>query len=290
MSLPKTRSGRTTSLRESDLRLSESERIEGAGSWDAIEWTKVDPVSRSVPQGLQQFLLEAEQIIVENLDVLRLLLEVICDVLREGDCGIETLIAVWFNLRYLIVAKDGESTCRLMVKACHSMSMNLNVLFGSFKITVQNRIGYGVVLVNTDEAGTLFVTNFRLLFLSDGSRSIIGLGTIPLATIEKFSKTVMKLPSAPRQVDKTPSQRLLQVIGKDMRIIVFGFRPRTKQGQFLDPWRIGSDSRHSPLELGVRLNTLRRTFLIWGSDAAASTRFPQKRSEARLEAYASAVF
>ncbi|KAK6144689.1 hypothetical protein DH2020_021509 [Rehmannia glutinosa] len=114
MAMPRTRSGRTTSLRESDSRLSESERIEGAGSWDAIEWTKVDPVSRSVPQGLQQFLLEAEQVIVE---------------------------------------------------------------------------GYGVVLVNTDEAGTLFVTNFRLLFLSDGSRSVIGLGTIPLATIEKFSKT-----------------------------------------------------------------------------------------------------
>ncbi|KAG8390530.1 hypothetical protein BUALT_Bualt01G0093100 [Buddleja alternifolia] len=154
MSTPRSRSGRTTPLRESDSRLSESERIEGAGSWDAIEWTKVDPVSRSVPHGLQQFLIEAEQVIVE---------------------------------------------------------------------------GYGVVLVNTDEAGTLFVTNFRLLFLSDGSRSIIGLGTIPLATIEKFSKIATKLPSVPKQVDKTPSQRLLQVIGKDMRIIVFGFRPRTKQ-------------------------------------------------------------
>ncbi|KAK4480403.1 hypothetical protein RD792_013475 [Penstemon davidsonii] len=150
MAMPRTRTGRTTSLRDSG----ESEKIEGAGSWDAIEWTKVDAVSRSVPQGLQQFLLDAEQIIVE---------------------------------------------------------------------------GYGVVLVNTDEAGTLFVTNYRLLFLSDGSRSIIGLGTIPLATIEKFNKIVTKLPSAPRQVDKTPSQRLLKVIGKDMRIIVFGFRPRTKQ-------------------------------------------------------------
>ncbi|KAK6144695.1 hypothetical protein DH2020_021515 [Rehmannia glutinosa] len=93
MAMPRTRSGRTTSLRESDSRLSESERIEGAGSWDAIEWTKVDPVSRSVPQGLQQFLLEAEQVIVE----------------------------------------------------------------------------------------------------SDGSRSVIGLGTIPLATIEKFSKTCEQL-------------------------------------------------------------------------------------------------
>ncbi|XP_022860439.1 phosphatidylinositol-3-phosphatase myotubularin-1-like [Olea europaea var. sylvestris] len=247
MDIPRSRSMRSTSLRDTDSRLTESERIEGAGSWDAIEWTKIDPVSRSVPQGLQHFLLEAEEVIVE---------------------------------------------------------------------------GYGVVLVNTDEAGTLFVTNFRLLFLSDGSRHIIGLGTIPLATIEKFNKVlgvqrtiyswklklgavyfgmegcdlwakfshilflewekkerincrcelntmlitslfvfivsrikrrmpnylgkgnlvtslhfrhytvhglVMKLPSGPRQIDKTPSQRLLQVIGKDMRIIVFGFRSRTKQ-------------------------------------------------------------
>jgi myotubularin-related protein 1/2 len=89
--------------------------------------------------------------------------------------------------------------------------------------------GYGVLLVNTDDAGTLFVTNFRLLFLSEGSRNIIELGTIPLATIDKVTKIILKLPSAPRHSDKTPSRRLLQVIGKDMRIIVFGFLPRTKQ-------------------------------------------------------------
>ncbi|XP_051116205.1 phosphatidylinositol-3-phosphatase myotubularin-1 isoform X5 [Andrographis paniculata] len=129
MDLRRSRSGRTT-LREWDVRLSESEKIEGTGSWDAIEWTKVDPVSRSIPSALQQFLIEAEQVIVE---------------------------------------------------------------------------GHGVVLVNIDEAGTLFVTNFRLIFL------------------------VMKIPSGPRQVDRNPSQRLLQVTGKDMRIIVYGFRPRTKQ-------------------------------------------------------------
>ncbi|XP_057789397.1 phosphatidylinositol-3-phosphatase myotubularin-1 [Salvia miltiorrhiza] len=150
MSMPRTRSGRTTPLREL-----EQERIEGAGIFDAIEWTKIDQVtsSRPLPQGVQLLLLEAEFVIVE---------------------------------------------------------------------------GRGVVLVNTDEAGALYVTNFRLLFLSEGSTSVIGLGTIPLAAIEKFSKTGMKLPSAPRQIDKNPSQRLLQVIGKDMRIIVFGFRPRTK--------------------------------------------------------------
>ncbi|KAK1409665.1 hypothetical protein QVD17_36194 [Tagetes erecta] len=82
--------------------------------------------------------------------------------------------------------------------------------------------GYGV-LVNTDEAGAVFVTNFRLLFLSEGSRDVIALGTIPLATIEKFNKIVTK------QSEKTPTPRLLQVVGKDMRIIIFAFRPGTKQ-------------------------------------------------------------
>ncbi|KAD7479965.1 hypothetical protein E3N88_03101 [Mikania micrantha] len=88
--------------------------------------------------------------------------------------------------------------------------------------------GYGV-LVNTDEAGTVFVTNFRLLFLSEGSRDVIALGTIPLATIEKFNKIEIKQPSGIRQSGKTPTRRLLQVVGKDMRIIMFAFRPGTKQ-------------------------------------------------------------
>nr|XP_028961236.1 phosphatidylinositol-3-phosphatase myotubularin-1-like isoform X3 [Malus domestica] len=119
--------------------------------------------------------------------------------------------------------------------------------------------GYGVVLVNTDEAGTLIVTNYRLLFLSEGTRNVIALGTIPLATIEKFTKIknqesyqlrrlvdpilipsfpssswlppfqVVKNQPTPRQSEKIPSRRLLQVIGKDMRTIVFGFRPKTRQ-------------------------------------------------------------
>ncbi|KAF7820227.1 phosphatidylinositol-3-phosphatase myotubularin-1-like isoform X1 [Senna tora] len=89
--------------------------------------------------------------------------------------------------------------------------------------------GHGVVLVNSDDAGTLMVTNFRLIFLSDRTRNIIALGTIPLATIEKFNKIAVKVQSNNRQSEKTPPQRLLQVIGKDMRIMVFGFRSRTKQ-------------------------------------------------------------
>ncbi|KAF5188975.1 Phosphatidylinositol-3-phosphatase myotubularin-1 [Thalictrum thalictroides] len=127
-------------------------QMECAGSWDAIEWTKVEPVS--IPHGMSDLLLEAEEVLVP---------------------------------------------------------------------------GYGVVLVNTDEAGTLLVTNFRLLFVSEGTRKIIALGTIPLATIEKFSKLVMKPPSTSHPSDKSRSRRLLQIVGKDMRIVVFGFRSKTKQ-------------------------------------------------------------
>ncbi|KAF2586810.1 hypothetical protein F2Q70_00037542 [Brassica cretica] len=64
---------------------------------------------------------------------------------------------------------------------------NLSCLLESERVIVE---GYGVVLINTDEAGTLLVTNFRILFLSEGTRKVIPLGTIPLATIEKFNKTV----------------------------------------------------------------------------------------------------
>ncbi|KAH1121866.1 hypothetical protein J1N35_005026 [Gossypium stocksii] len=130
------------------------ERLDGAGSWDTLEWTKIEPVTRSVSHANFEFLLEAERVLDE---------------------------------------------------------------------------GHGVVLVNTDEAGTLFVTNFRLLFLSDGTRNIVPLGTIPLATIEKFNKMVVKIQSTSRNTNKSSSRRLLQIIGKDMRIIVFCFRPRTKQ-------------------------------------------------------------
>ncbi|KAK9674312.1 hypothetical protein RND81_12G225200 [Saponaria officinalis] len=89
----------------------------------------------------------------------------------------------------------------------------------------------GVRLVNTDEAGTLLVSNYRLLFLSQTTVDIISLGTIPFGAVEKFNKLVVKQMSGSRNVDKSSgsSQRLLQVHGKDMRIIVFGFQARTKQ-------------------------------------------------------------
>ncbi|KAF8039145.1 hypothetical protein BT93_B1634 [Corymbia citriodora subsp. variegata] len=128
--------------------------MEGAGSWEALEWTKIEHMSSSVSDVKYDFLLEAEEVVQKE---------------------------------------------------------------------------YGVVLVNTDEAGTVLVTNYRIIFLGEGTRNIIPLGTIPLATIEKIGKIAVKGQSAPRHPEKNPSQRLLQVIGKDMRIIVFGFRPRNKQ-------------------------------------------------------------
>ncbi|XP_028793425.1 phosphatidylinositol-3-phosphatase myotubularin-1, partial [Neltuma alba] len=150
MAAPKPRNTRSTSLRDA----SDSSKMEGTGTWDALQWTKFQPGSRNVSHANLDFLLEEENIIAQ---------------------------------------------------------------------------GHGVVLINSDDAGTLVVTNFRLVFLSDRTRNIIALGTIALATIEKFNKIAVKMQSANRQLDKTPPQRLLQVIGKDMRIIVFGFRPRTKQ-------------------------------------------------------------
>ncbi|XP_048498934.1 phosphatidylinositol-3-phosphatase myotubularin-1 isoform X2 [Beta vulgaris subsp. vulgaris] len=135
-------------------RLSDTEKMDGTGSWEAIEWTKNESLGRTISHGFSRFLLEAEEVI------------------REG---------------------------------------------------------YGVVLVNTDEAGTLLVTNYRLLFVSEKTRDIIALGTMPLAVIEKFNKLAVKQTSGLRHADKPPVRRLLQVFGKDLRIIVFGFRARTKQ-------------------------------------------------------------
>uniref|UniRef100_A0ACD6ACV0 Uncharacterized protein n=1 Tax=Avena sativa TaxID=4498 RepID=A0ACD6ACV0_AVESA len=131
-----------------------SPEMEASGSWDAIDWNQIeDPRSRRSSQGMEEFLLEDEEVYAQ---------------------------------------------------------------------------GHGVVLLNTDEAGIVSVTNFRLLFVSQATKSIIELGTIPLTTIEKLNDDV-KLQSMPRQYDKKQPRELLQVIGKDMRVIVFAFRPRTKQ-------------------------------------------------------------
>ncbi|KAI3704956.1 hypothetical protein L1987_75186 [Smallanthus sonchifolius] len=57
------RNRHTTSLRDSDSRLGESDRIEGTGSWDAIEWTTTDqPVSRPVPMDYLIFCLKLRRL------------------------------------------------------------------------------------------------------------------------------------------------------------------------------------------------------------------------------------
>ncbi|KAJ0234821.1 Phosphatidylinositol-3-phosphatase myotubularin-2 [Hirschfeldia incana] len=152
MTAPRNSSRRLRSLRYS------SEKMEGTGSWDVLEWTKLDPASWS------------------------------------------------------------------------SSFSNLDCLLESERITFEC---CGVILINTGEAGTLLLTNFRILFLSEGTRDPLPLGTIPLVAIEKFNKMVLKAQSSKHHSTKNPPKRLLQVTGKDMRIIVYGFRPGTKQRRSL---------------------------------------------------------
>ncbi|KAG6416129.1 hypothetical protein SASPL_123553 [Salvia splendens] len=153
--------------------------------------------SKPVSQGLHQLLLEAEFIIVE--------------------CS----YPVFCGTRLILV----DRVCGLRPK-------------------VSLRAGFDPV---TSRSPQLRAANCAITRWFDGSRSVIELGTIPLATIEKFSKTSLAEyihaytsftdanqkewyeAAIGSQIDKYPPQRLLQVIGKDMRIIVFGFRPRMKQ-------------------------------------------------------------
>ncbi|CAN8257158.1 unnamed protein product [Cochlearia groenlandica] len=148
MTAPKPPYGRLRSLRYS------SEKMEGTGSWDVLEWTKIDQASVSSSFSNLDCLLESERIIYE---------------------------------------------------CC------------------------GVILVNTGEAGTLLMTNFRILFLSEGTRKLVPLGTIPMLAIEKFHKMVLKVQPNRNHSENNAPKRLLRVIGKDMRIIVYGFLPGIKQ-------------------------------------------------------------
>ncbi|CAH8324313.1 unnamed protein product [Eruca vesicaria subsp. sativa] len=152
MTAPRNSSRRLRSLRYS------SEKMEGTGSWDVLEWTKPDQASWS------------------------------------------------------------------------SSFSNLDCLLESERITFEC---CGVLLINTGEAGTLLLTNYRILFLSEGTRDPVPLGTIPLVAIEKFNKTVLKAHSSRHHSTQNPPKRLLQVTGKDMRIIVYGFPPGTKQRRSL---------------------------------------------------------
>ncbi|XP_024526893.1 phosphatidylinositol-3-phosphatase myotubularin-1 [Selaginella moellendorffii] len=87
----------------------------------------------------------------------------------------------------------------------------------------------GVLLVNIDRPGTLLLTSFRLVFLH--GEQVCNMGTIPLATIEKFSKQQAVRPPGPRS--SISPRRLLQIVGKDLRTIVFGFSPHVKHRRII---------------------------------------------------------
>ncbi|CAN7120888.1 unnamed protein product [Brassica rapa subsp. narinosa] len=187
MTAPRNSSRRLRSLRYS------SEKMEGTGSWDVLEWTKLDQASWS------------------------------------------------------------------------SSYSNLDCLLDSERITFEC---CGVILINTNEAGTLLLTNFRILFLREGTRDPLPLGTIPLVAIEKFNKTVQKVQSNRHQSTKNPPKRLLQVTGKDMRIIVYGFPPGTKQ-------------RRSLVDALLRCSNLERVWDLYAFTCGPS-KFGNKNPKERL--------
>ncbi|RID72972.1 hypothetical protein BRARA_B00146 [Brassica rapa] len=187
MTAPRNSSRRLRSLRYS------SEKMEGTGSWDVLEWTKLDQASWS------------------------------------------------------------------------SSYSNLDCLLDSERITFEC---CGVILINTNEAGTLLLTNFRILFLREGTRDPLPLGTIPLVAIEKFNKTVQKVQSNRHQSTKNPPKRLLQVTGKDMRIIVYGFPPGTKQ-------------RRSLVDALLRCSNLERVWDLYAFTCGPS-KFGDKNPKERL--------
>ncbi|KAG6556234.1 hypothetical protein Mapa_002175 [Marchantia paleacea] len=140
-----------------------------------------------------------------------------------------------------------------------------------------NAEGRAVVLVNMDIAGTVLVTNYRLMFVGEDGK-VVPLGTIPLATIEKFLKLVNKPPqqqtprsSVGRVRDRGPTRRLLQVVGKDMRNIVYGFRPRTKQ-------------RRSVFEALTRLLKSPRLWDLYAFNSGLPPAFKSGDSMSRLRA------
>ncbi|CAG7891208.1 unnamed protein product [Brassica rapa] len=183
---------RNSSRRLRSLRYS-SEKMEGTGSWDVLEWTKLDQASWS------------------------------------------------------------------------SSFSNLDCLLDSERITFEC---CGVILINTNEAGTLLLTNYRILFLREGTRDPVPLGTIPLVAIEKFNKTVQKVQSNRHQSTKNPPKRLLQVTGKDMRIIVYGFPPGTKQ-------------RRSLVDALLRCSNLERVWDLYAFTCGPS-KFGNKNPKERL--------
>jgi len=86
----------------------------------------------------------------------------------------------------------------------------------SFLLTAELVIeeSQGVLLVNLGVTGTLYVTNFRLIFLVGRGKQLVQLGTIPLLTIESFSKQKVSPGSA-----VSPSTKLLTIVGELLTIL-----------------------------------------------------------------------
>ncbi|KAM0872922.1 hypothetical protein ACQ4PT_038387 [Festuca glaucescens] len=84
--------------------------------------------------------------------------------------------------------------------------------------------GHSADLWNTHEAGTIYVTNFRLIFVSKATKSVVELGTIPLTAIEELKD----VPSKGYQRLLPPERSMLEIRGHDTRVIVFIFKSENK--------------------------------------------------------------
>ncbi|KAM0872923.1 hypothetical protein ACQ4PT_038387 [Festuca glaucescens] len=103
--------------------------------------------------------------------------------------------------------------------------------------------GHSADLWNTHEAGTIYVTNFRLIFVSKATKSVVELGTIPLTAIEElkdvsrnvrfigrhyFHLEFTSVPSKGYQRLLPPERSMLEIRGHDTRVIVFIFKSENK--------------------------------------------------------------
>ncbi|KAM0904437.1 hypothetical protein ACQ4PT_017999 [Festuca glaucescens] len=84
--------------------------------------------------------------------------------------------------------------------------------------------GHSADLWNTHEAGTIYVTNFRLIFVSKATKSVVELGTIPLTAIDELKD----VPSKGYQRLLPPERSMLEIRGHDTRVIVFIFKSENK--------------------------------------------------------------
>lgn len=94
--------------------------------------------------------------------------------------------------------------------------------------------GHSVTLLNTHEAGTILITNFRLLFVSKATQCVVELGTIPLTAIEELND----VPSEDLKRQSLQEQNMLKVTGHDTRLLVFVFESGNKDlKKIISDWK-----------------------------------------------------